>query len=113
MNALAQLLMRRNDQLKSIIHSAMIHEGGHNSEVQKHFNLIEQIKKDLADEEPLDLDRYACGHKWVHTDTRKPKLEASGNQYHYIRIDQFFCEKCLKTETVRRSEYAYDTPDWF
>jgi len=53
-----------------------------------------------------------CEHKWVHLDTKK-KTDYGGYQTRFVRIDQFFCEKCLETKEKRQDEYSRDTPDWF
>jgi hypothetical protein len=55
-----------------------------------------------------------CDHKFVHLDTIK-KHDTSGYNTQFIRIDRFFCEKCLEQKEVRKSEYAYsrETPEWY
>lgn len=58
-----------------------------------------------------------CEHKWVHLETVKEKSRyvpnTSGSYTPWLRIDRFFCEKCLETTEKRRSEYCKIQPDWF
>jgi len=53
-----------------------------------------------------------CKHKWVHLETIK-RVESHGYQSEYIKIDRFFCEKCLEQKETRKSEYSRETPEWY
>lgn len=58
-----------------------------------------------------------CEHKFVHLDTIKRKIDeypSYGNTY--IRIDTFYCEKCLETKEVKKEKYVGyrgSIPDWY
>jgi hypothetical protein len=56
-----------------------------------------------------------CDHKWVLMNTRKSCKGASeyGYQIKYIKVMQFFCEKCLETKEKRLETFSKETPDWY
>jgi predicted metal-dependent hydrolase len=51
-------------------------------------------------------------HKWVHIDTKK-HYDCAGYNNCYVRIDNFFCEKCLEIKSKRQESYAREAPDWY
>lgn len=53
-----------------------------------------------------------CEHKFVFMDSSK-KMESGTYQTHWIKVDRFFCEKCLHYETVKTSEWDRDPPEWW
>lgn len=55
-----------------------------------------------------------CNHKYIHFDTSK-RSEHDGSPYqlHWIRVDKFFCEKCLDTKDVKKEGWDRDKPDWY
>lgn len=54
-----------------------------------------------------------CDHKFTFLRTAK-KVDGSGSYHsHFVRIDTFFCEKCLEQKTVRKEEYSRETPEWY
>ena len=53
-------------------------------------------------------------HKYVFLQTRKWSNYDGNRNTHYIRVDEFFCEKCLEYEEKRFDEYKREVaPDWF
>jgi hypothetical protein len=53
-----------------------------------------------------------CDHKFVHLKTYK-RNEYCNYNTRYIRIDTFFCEKCLKYEQVKQEDFCRDMPEWY
>lgn len=58
-----------------------------------------------------------CEHKWIHTATNCFK-EPDGSLDKYIRIDHYYCEKCLekqtkRQETLRHFSSRQELPDWW
>lgn len=56
--------------------------------------------------------RNKCTHKFVHIDTVYKKEYVSFG-YTYIRIDRFFCEKCLEEQIKKKEESQRMRPDWY
>jgi hypothetical protein len=54
-----------------------------------------------------------CEHKWVLMDTKKRFTSASGYQEYYIKVLQFYCEKCAETKEIKREGYSHGEPDWY
>lgn len=54
-----------------------------------------------------------CTHKFVFLRTAKWTDDAGGYNTRFIRVDTFFCEKCLEQKEVRKEDFARDTPDWY
>ena len=54
-----------------------------------------------------------CEHKFVLLSTAKWTDDRGTYNTHFCRDDVFFCEKCLKQETVSKDEYSRDTPSWY
>ncbi|QDV86948.1 beta-glucosidase [Planctomycetes bacterium TBK1r] len=54
-----------------------------------------------------------CEHRFVHLDTKKKDCYGGGYQTHFVRVDRFFCEKCLEEKVIKKDEYSRDTPEWF
>ena len=49
------------------------------------------------------------GHRlWLLTDAWHGNYNT-----HYVRVDEFFCEKCLGREEKRFDEYKREAPHWF
>ena len=53
-----------------------------------------------------------CSHKFVHLDTARWTRYSDYNTK-FVRVDKFFCERCLETKELRKEEYSRDTPDWY
>jgi hypothetical protein len=54
----------------------------------------------------------SCEHKFVFL--RSSKHDEYGNyNTHYVRIDYFYCEHCLKYEERKQEEWLRETPIWF
>jgi len=61
----------------------------------------------------MDADRESqCDHEFVLMDTKKQK-EYADYITHWIRVDRFYCRRCLREEMKRKSEYSRDMPDWY
>jgi hypothetical protein len=62
-----------------------------------------------------------CEHRFVHLDTRKVEGKPGSiglySTENWMRIDRYFCEKCLETKFVRREasyyEHQNNPPDWW
>ncbi len=54
----------------------------------------------------------SCQHKYVLMDTSKWTRSESYNIL-FVRVDRFFCEKCLDEQAKERREYSRDTPEWY
>ena len=66
-------------------------------------------KEDKIMETPKPL---LCSHKFILLDTKK-YTEDAGYKTHWIRIDMFFCEKCLKKEVIKEDAYSREAPEWY
>ncbi len=53
-----------------------------------------------------------CEHKFVYLDTKKSN-EYNGFVFHYIRIDTFYCEKCLEYKDKKQETHSRERPDWW
>lgn len=62
-----------------------------------------------------------CNHKFVHLDTKRNHNHDGICYTHYVRIDTFFCEKCLTYENKKQEFWSKDRelwlrgkkPDWY
>ena len=54
-----------------------------------------------------------CEHKYVFLETRKWMASDGGYHTHFIRIDRFFCERCLEKRDIKQDEYSRETPEWY
>jgi hypothetical protein len=62
--------------------------------------------------EPVPNAEESCVHEFAHLDTSF-RTHPGGYNTEYIRIDYFFCRKCLEQKEHQRREYAKEPPDWF
>ena len=53
-----------------------------------------------------------CEHKWVFLETKRI-YDHQGYNDNFVRIDRFYCEKCLEQKDVRREGYSRATPEWY
>lgn len=58
------------------------------------------------------MSEKPCKHEWRFLRTAR-FTESGSYQSNYIRIDVFFCSRCLKLEQVKQEQYARETPDFF
>jgi hypothetical protein len=67
---------------------------------------------------PSGGSNVQCGHDYKLIETRYSKERNGPGDVTYMRIDRFFCYKCLhqneiiKKENVQ-SENSYHIPDWY
>ena len=54
-----------------------------------------------------------CNHKWVFLQSRKFKEYDGQYNTHYTRVDEFFCDRCLKYKEKVFEDWKRDTPDWY
>ncbi len=54
-----------------------------------------------------------CEHKWVYSETKKRISKGGYRPFEYIRVDRFFCEKCLKMNEVKETQTAWEQPLWY
>ncbi len=54
-----------------------------------------------------------CDHQFVHLETVKHEDFRGTYSTRFVRIDRFFCEKCLHVEEKKREEHSRDTPEWY
>ena len=62
--------------------------------------------------EHLSDHNQACQHKLVHLDTKK-NWKSNGYNNKYVRIDNFYCEKCGEIITKNKTDYCREEPDWY
>lgn len=55
----------------------------------------------------------ACDHKFVFLRSAKRTGNAGHYNTHFIRVDAFFCERCLECKEIRKEDFARETPDWY
>ena len=55
----------------------------------------------------------ACDHKYVHLDTARFADNSGTYNTKFVRIDRFFCEKCLHETEKVKTDYSRETPDWY
>lgn len=53
-----------------------------------------------------------CKHVYKHLDTIK-RRESCGYNDLWVRIDYYFCEKCLDQQEIKKSKTSRDKPDWY
>jgi hypothetical protein len=53
-----------------------------------------------------------CEHKFVHLETIK-KDKYDRDCVSYLRIDRFYCEKCLEQKEIRKEELRRERPEWY
>jgi len=53
-----------------------------------------------------------CEHKWVLLEVIRKTGWGSYNT-EYIRIDRFYCEKCLEQKNVEKRGYSREVPEWY
>ena len=53
-----------------------------------------------------------CVHDYLHLDTDFI-IETGGYDNTYIRLDRFYCKKCLHLEEKRKSESSRGKPTWW
>lgn len=53
-----------------------------------------------------------CKHKFIFIESVYKRVYGYYN-YNYIRIDRFYCEKCLEEKENRKNEYSRETPEWY
>ena len=53
-----------------------------------------------------------CEHKFVHLETIRKDYYDSGCT-HFLRIDRFYCEKCLEEKEVKKESWCRNTPEWY
>lgn len=59
-----------------------------------------------------------CDHSYMHIDTSRHEKDKFATEFNHhspwIRIDRFYCKKCLEMKTIRQElHWAADRPDWF
>lgn len=59
-----------------------------------------------------------CKHKYVHRNSDSFKYTNGRYSWAFVHIDYYFCEKCLKEESVKKQAHVSDheiphkLPDW-
>jgi len=53
-----------------------------------------------------------CEHKFIYRDTARSDAYEGFNS-HYLRVDYFFCEKCLKITESKQETRSRDCPPWY
>lgn len=57
-------------------------------------------------------EKNNCDHKFVHLETiRKDRYDNYCT--HFLRIDRFYCEKCLQEKEVKKEDWCRETPEWY
>jgi len=53
-----------------------------------------------------------CSHDYMHVETFYTD-RYDGGPIAYIRIDRFYCRKCLEDQEIRKAESVYKKPEWY
>jgi hypothetical protein len=59
------------------------------------------------------MEQTQCQHVWRHLETVRWTENDGGYNTRFIRIDRYWCEKCLATEDKKQDGLSRDTPDWY
>lgn len=54
-----------------------------------------------------------CEHQYEHLGTTKWNESGGGYNLKWVRIERFFCIKCLERKDVRQEDWSRDTPEWY
>lgn len=54
-----------------------------------------------------------CEHKFIYMETNKSHHYDGPFNTHWIRIDRFFCEKCLEYRDKKQEDWSRDKPEWY
>ena len=68
----------------------------------------------MKTEKSADLEAKSenCEHNFVFS--RSSKYDEYRNyNTKFVRIDYYYCTKCLTYECVKQEDYCRDTPDWY
>ena len=59
--------------------------------------------------------KQPCEHKWIFQRSDFSQERAGYSNYHFKRIDTYFCEKCLEVKEIIGKEESYleKKPYWF
>lgn len=58
------------------------------------------------------MSEQKCEHSYVHLETIR-YTEAGGYSTKYVRVDRYYCQRCLDTKEFRRSDYEREIPEWY
>jgi hypothetical protein len=59
-----------------------------------------------------ELKDKECEHKFILLETiRKSYYENHCTKF--VRIDRFYCEKCLEQKETRKEDWCRETPEWY
>jgi hypothetical protein len=78
--------------------------------------LTEELWDELLDCQKLRneaLDALDCSHKFAFLRSAKYTDNSGSYNTKYVRIDTFFCERCLVYKKIKKEDYSRDTPDWY
>ena len=53
-----------------------------------------------------------CDHKYVHLETVK-RTESGAYQIRWIRIERYYCERCLESCDVKKEHWSRERPEWY
>jgi len=62
---------------------------------------------------PKPPEGIGCSHKFAHLSTHCRKKYDGEGISDYYRIDRFFCERCLHTETKKYTHRGREYSDWW
>lgn len=54
-----------------------------------------------------------CEHEYVFQSTRKWNDSSYTYNIYWVKVDEYFCKKCLEKRDITKSEYSRDCPDWY
>jgi hypothetical protein len=54
-----------------------------------------------------------CEHKWTFIETKTKTKSDGGYNVQWIRVDRFFCEKCLEPRDVIQQDWSREAPHWW
>jgi len=53
-----------------------------------------------------------CDHVYRHLETNK-HTEYEGWHHLWVKVDRFYCEKCLEIKVKKQEVYSREKPDWY
>ena len=60
----------------------------------------------------MNAPREECNHNYQHLDTTKYTTDAGYNTT-FVRVDRYYCTKCLDQKQLKREATTRETPEWY
>jgi hypothetical protein len=82
---------------------------------KQEFNMPIVQPPQSLNQPPLQSSPIKCDHQFVYLRSSREK-DWFGERITYLKIDYFYCQKCLKYEEIRHSEERHErdnAPLWY